>query len=149
MYRIDAPGINNAFQVENFYFGGQPNKEGFQYFIDQGVKIIYNLRGVGEDDFSEQEDFLKENGIEYKHIPFLVENGFSSDCLDELGKLTQGESEEKILIHCASGNRIGAWYIIYLVQVKGLDFDTAFEEGIKAGLTNPGLGQAVRQFLGV
>jgi protein tyrosine phosphatase (PTP) superfamily phosphohydrolase (DUF442 family) len=149
MYRINAPGINNAFQVENFYFGGQPNQEGFQFFLDQGVKTIYNLRGIGEDDFSEQEAFFKEKGIEYKHIPFLGENGFNPDCLQDLSELKQGASEAKVLIHCASGNRIGAWYIIYLVQVKGLDLDTAFEEGIKAGLTNPGLGQAVRQFLGV
>lgn len=148
MYQIDVDGINNAFKVENFYFGGQPNQQGLQYFIDQGVKTIYNLRGFGEDDFSDQEAFLKENNIEYKHIPFMGETGFNPECLETLGQLKQGEGEDKVLIHCASGNRIAAWYIIYQVKVKGIDFDTAYDEAIKAGLTNPGLGEAIRQFLG-
>lgn len=148
MYRIEVNGINNAFQLENFYFGGQPDQMALQFFIDQGVKTIYNLRGEGEGDFSEQEAFLKEKNIEYHHIPFLAETGFNSSCINKLGQLKQGKEEDKVLIHCASGNRIAAWYMIYLVQQKGFNFDDALKEAIESGLTNPGLGEAIRQYLG-
>ena len=38
--------------------------------------------------------------------------------------------------------------MIYLVQQKGFNFDDALKEAIESGLTNPGLGEAIRQYLG-
>lgn len=147
MYKIDVNGINNAFKVKNFYFGGQPNQEGLDYFINEGITKVYNLRSYGEADFSEQERYLADKNIQYIHLPILGPNGFEPDAVSELAKLKHANDEEKVLIHCASGNRIGAWYILYLVQNQNMDLEQARNEGEMAGMTNPGLFQAVLAFL--
>lgn len=147
MYKIDVDGINNAYQVKNFYFGGQPDQTGLEYFIQAGVKRVYNLRSHGEADFSDEERFLKENNIEYIHLPILGPEGFDSEAVSELAKLGHSDEDEKVLIHCASGNRIGAWYIIYLIQNHQMKVEDARKEGEKAGMTNPGLFQAVASYL--
>lgn len=149
MYRINVPGINNAFKVENFYFGGQPDESALEFFLNEGVEVVYNLRSVGEADFQAEEALLKAKGVEYNFLPFLAETGFSEECINNLNQLKQGAEEKKVLIHCASGNRIGGWYLIYLVKVKGLDFTAALAEAEKAGLSNPGLAQGVKEYLGL
>ncbi|MGB0454638.1 MAG: hypothetical protein ACPGJV_13095 [Bacteriovoracaceae bacterium] len=142
--RMTVEGMNNAYQVGNFYFGGQLNDAAMAHFKSLGVTKVYNLRNEEEGDFSWEEDFCEKEGMQYKQIPFLVDGAVNDDCVKELSSLNESD---KALIHCASGNRIGAWYVIYCVKNKGLSFDEASKLAFEVGLTNPGLLGPVQEYL--
>ena len=99
-----------------------------------------------EGDFSVEEEICKQHGLEYVYIQ--LENGgiFIPQAIDKLNDML--DENEKTLIHCASANRIGGWFISYLVKKKGMDFDSAVELAQTTGLSNPGFISQMAELLG-
>lgn len=142
---LNWKGINNVYKVAGNFFAGQPTEETYKNITDAEIKYVVNMRSIGEADFSSEVDFLKNNNIPYMHLPLLGDNGFNQDSVKKLAEIVN--ANENILIHCASGNRIAGWYIVYLVQEKQKSFDEAVEIAMESGLSNPGLIHFAKEYL--
>ncbi len=130
----DISGLNTLFKYDNFYIAGQPNLNAWDEIKKLNIKKVFNIRGQGEMDFSEQEAKLKELGLDYEQFP-IIEDG--SIIKENVLKLSEGVDEkENFFIHCGSANRVAVWLIIYLVKYKNIDFEDAVDIATKNGLVN-------------
>ena len=77
---------------------------------------------------------MRELGLQYVHLPI---NGAGDITLENAQKLADvmRESARPVLVHCASGNRIGALVALQAGVVDGLGLEAALEKGRGSGLT--------------
>ncbi|NVJ96737.1 MAG: protein tyrosine phosphatase family protein [Alphaproteobacteria bacterium] len=126
--------------------GGQPSAEDLVRLREQGIKTVINLRGQGEvtkhadpkiaERFNYPEDeIVKSFGMNYFHIPVSSKDGLTPEnakLLDEALKA----AGDGVLVHCGSGNRVGAMMALRAFHVQGKEAEEALAIGKAAGLTS-------------
>lgn len=127
----------------NTLSSGQPTEEQLRILAQAGVKHIVNLRTASEQDWDEAA-FVKSLGMEYHSIPVARTGGITSANAQSLSQLLE-RIDQPALVHCGSGNRVGALMAVSAAQSRGLDIDAAVAEGQRWGLT--GLESTVREVL--
>ena len=140
----DWQGVNHVFRDGRVYFGGRPTAAALRDAPRRGITTVVNLRTASEmagaTGFDEGA-LVRELGMEYVSIPI------SGDTLsylhaDELKGVLDGTAGP-VLIHCASSNRVGALWALYLHRHRGFDLGEAIDRGKQAGLNIPSLVEAV------
>ncbi|MBT8398949.1 MAG: protein tyrosine phosphatase family protein [Rhodothermia bacterium] len=138
--------VNNLFTSGRMYFGGQPDQEALvRLATAQGVKTVVNIRfpeEMGSVDFNEQA-VAESLGLRYVTIP-VSPGSFSQHDVDRFAQVL-GETDEPVLLHCASSNRVGGMWAAYLSMHRGVEPDDALELGRSAGLRSEGMVAAVRR----
>jgi uncharacterized protein (TIGR01244 family) len=129
--------------VEEVFSSGQPTEAQFRRMAASGVKHVINLRPATEQpDFNEGE-LIRSLGMSYHNIPVsgaIDVTGENAATLDDLLNTLEGP----VLVHCASGNRVGALRAVTAAE-NGASVDQALTEGARWGLT--GMTPAVREIL--
>ena len=139
-----VPVKNMANPAGNVFTGGQPTKAQLKTLAERGVKHVINLRPADEQSWNEAE-YAQSLGLNYHSIPVAgadditaVNAGLLQSTLTQIG-------DDVVLLHCASGNRVGA--LVALNEgLKTGDIDAAINTGRKWGLG--GLAPAVKDKLG-
>jgi len=143
-------GIPNACELlPGLVTGGQPTEAQLAAFRAAGGEIVLDIRAPLEPRPLDEVAVTKRLGLEYLVIP--VSAGSLTDAsleriIDAL-RMAQGRPT---LFHCASGNRVGAALIPYLVLDQAMEEGDAVQQAIRVGLTSPellawGLAYARRQ----
>lgn len=122
--------------------GGQPSSEQLEAIRDAGYRTILDLRTENEPGPGREE--VEALGLEFYRLPIAGESGLSAENARRFATLLQ-EAEEPLVVHCGSGNRVGALFALKAFYVDGLDAEAALEVGRRAGLT--GLEESVRRHL--
>ena len=131
----------------NLVTGGQPSRKDLEALKQDGLKTIINLRAEQEMQGMDEEALASELGLHYVHIPVAGPDDITFDAASTLhDAITEHEDQGKILIHCASSNRVGALLAIRAYHKLDKTPGEAMELGLKAGLT--GLKQKVSSMLG-
>jgi uncharacterized protein (TIGR01244 family) len=133
---------------EKIFFGGQPAPEDFALFKDKGVKTIINLRSQEEVEglaFNEEE-IVKELGMNYVHVP-LKGGQLDDDHLRDTVKAIAGARASNVLIHCASGNRVGFSWSLFQGTEGDEDVAKAIAMGKDAGMRSERLEARAQKFL--
>ena len=124
--------------------GGQPSTEQLEAAAARGYRTIIDLRPAAEGGRSAEE--AVRLGLRYVAIPVAGEDGLTDDNARALATAL-GEAERPAIVHCASGNRVGALFALVAYRVEGRSAGEALEIGRAAGLTR--LEPAVRERLGL
>ena len=135
------PGITNFAQVETTVACAGATTPGSVAGIKKmGFASIINLRLATEAgaDIDGEAAAAKTAGITFVHIPF---NGSTPDpaVADQFMKTITDPANQPAYIHCASGNRAAAMWLIKRVLVDKWDNDRAAEEATQLGLTSSAL----------
>ncbi len=141
----DWGGVKNLSHDSGLYFGGQPTAEAFGTAQEMGVKVVVNLRSDHEMaamDFDEAA-LVERLGMKYVAIPITSESFGPADT-DAL-KEVLGKTSGPVLIHCASSNRVGALWAMYLHRHRGVALDDALARGRQAGLRSEALVETIRK----
>jgi len=105
-----------------------------------GYASIINLREAGEAgaDIDAEAAAAKTAGINFIHLPF---NTAMPDpaVVESFLKAVTDHRNEPAFVHCASGNRAAAMWMIKRMQVDKWDADRAGTEAAALGLTNGAL----------
>jgi uncharacterized protein (TIGR01244 family) len=110
-----------------------------------GVKHVINLRTPQEmHDFNEGQ-IAKGLGLDYRSIPIEGAQSLTKDNVSRLDEALNQAGDEPTVVHCASGNRVGALIALREAWINGKSADTAIAEGKRWGLTS--LEGAVRSKL--
>ena len=143
---VDLPGVNNLSRDGSFYFSGQPSRETLDAAAGRGVRVVVNLRSGDEMqsgvDFDEAAT-AQALGMRYVSIP-ITPTSFGAADADRLHEVLQS-TPDPVLIHCATSNRTGALWAMYLNRHRGLSIDDALERGRHAGLRSEQLADTVRR----
>jgi len=136
-----VPGITNFARVETTVAcAGAITPASVAGIKNMGFASIINLRMASEEgaDIDAEAAAAKAAGIKFIHLPL---NSAAPDpaVADQFLKVISQPGTEPAFIHCHSGNRAAAMWLIKRVLVDKWDTDRAVEESAQLGLTNPGL----------
>jgi uncharacterized protein (TIGR01244 family) len=135
------PGITNFAQVETTVAcAGAITPASVAGIKKMGFATIINLRLADEKgaDIDAEADAAKLAGINFMHLP-MSSSAPDPAVADRFLKIMAEPGTEPAFIHCASGNRAAALWLIKRVIIDKWDNDRAVEEATQLGLTNPAL----------
>ncbi|MBL4608204.1 MAG: protein tyrosine phosphatase family protein [Pseudomonadales bacterium] len=134
----DAPlvEIRNAKRVfPGILSGGQPTNEQLEKAKNKGFKTIINLRPVNEHRGGDEEKTVHKLGMNYINIPVAGASGITNENSQTLIKALSDKSIYPVMIHCASGNRVGALFALDAAQRAQLSTEEAINVGKQSGMT--------------
>ena len=129
--------------IDGITSSGQPDQAALEVFNESGYAAIIDLRGENENRGIDEKAAVESLGLDYVLFPIVGRNDISFENAAELDKLIESY-DAPVLIHCGSGNRVGA--LLALRQsLNGADDEAAVAYGKEGGLT--GLEVVVRERL--
>jgi uncharacterized protein (TIGR01244 family) len=134
-------GVTNFAKLEStIACAGATTPSGVAEVKKLGYKTIINLRQASEAgaDVDAEAAAAKDIGIKYVHLPL---NGSQPDpaVVDQFLVAVGDPANQPVFVHCASGNRAAALWMIKRLVVDGWDGDRASTEATALGLTSPAL----------
>lgn len=124
--------------------GGQPSKADLAYLKEQGFGTVINLRRAEEDFGYDEKADAESLGLAYVNIPISAADGVNGTMAAYLRSVIN-QTDAPVLLHCGSGNRVGALYAMGAHHIDGKSIDEALAIGRSAGLT--GFEPAVRKMM--
>ena len=139
-------GIANATVPEpGILLAGQPTGEQIQLLAEDGYKTIFDLRTPEEPRGFDEVEAARQNGLVYVNVPIdpaTLQRSTIDGFLFSLKK-----ARKPVLIHCSTGNRVGALWYAWLVLEKGKAPAAALAAAKAAGLRTPELTAKVEKLV--
>jgi uncharacterized protein (TIGR01244 family) len=110
-----------------------------------GIKHVINLRTAEESHDFDEERIAAGLGIDYHSIPIAGPQSLTRENARKLDELLDQVGDEPTLVHCGSGNRVGALIAVREAWINGKPAEEAIAAGKRWGLTS--LEGAVRSVL--
>ncbi len=142
MLDLPVPGLHAP--KANLITGGQPEADAWPVMAARGVTTVINLRPDTELSGRDEAAEVAAAGMRYHQLPVDGAAGITMDNARALQSLLQ-DAEGPVLLHCASGNRVGALMALAAADA-GATTEQAIEQGQAAGLTSA--ETRVREVLG-
>jgi uncharacterized protein (TIGR01244 family) len=120
--------------VDGISSAGQPDAEQLALFADAGYVAVVDLRGESENRGLDEAAAVESLGLDYVSLPV---SGADSISWENAAKLEEilSSYDGPVLVHCGSGNRVGA--LLALRKSKsGADDEEAAAYGRSAGMTS-------------
>ena len=127
---------------EGLLTGGQPSLEQLEAIRDAGFRTVINLRAEGEK--GAKAEAVEALGMRYVALPIRGAESLTEDSAEAFAAVLAA-AERPAIVHCGSGNRVGALFALKAFYVDGAEVEEAYEVGRRAGLTR--LSGSVRQIL--
>lgn len=112
--------------------GGQPSPEDLARLQAQGVRAVIDLRGPQEERGYDQAAEVRRLGMDYITLPIASKDDVTPANAAALHALLDAQDGD-VLLHCASGNRVGA-LLALRAATAGVPHEDALELGRAAGL---------------
>lgn len=126
--------------------GGQPEAAAWKHLAADGVTTVINLRPADEMAGRDEAAEVAAAGMSYRLIPVAGAAGITRENANALWAAI-AQAPGKVLVHCASGNRVGALLALGAAEQGGMDSQQALQFGKAAGLA--GAEPRVREVLGL
>ena len=151
--KLEAATIGNTRNVhkhEGFYLAGQPSKADLEEAQKIGVNTVFNLRMPSEQPFDEK-PVVKELGMSYHNVGIDSADSLTDPVLDEIRRMLRLinllDENKPILLHCGTGNRVGAVWLAYRALEDDIDYDTALAEAKTVGLRDQLMEEVVEDYI--
>lgn len=138
----DAFGLHQP--RAGLFTGGPPPSAAWPKITGSGVSMVIDLRMPAEKGGQEEAEKVRALGMAYEELPIAGAAAITGENAARLWRLVS-QSERPVLVHCASGNRVGALLSIGAWQQGGMTPRQALEFGKAAGLGS--LEPRVRELL--
>ncbi|MGV8961585.1 MAG: beta-lactamase hydrolase domain-containing protein [Stenotrophomonas sp.] len=117
------------------YTAGQPSAAQLREAAHNGVTTVIDLRQPDEDRGFDEAAATAQLGLRYVRLPIAGAAGITEDNARALHQLLAQE-HGPVLLHCASGNRVGALLAVINTRLEGAGIEPALALGRRAGLTS-------------
>ncbi len=138
---VDLPNL--AQPEAGVMSSGQPSREALENLCKSGCTLVINLRPPAECGDFDEAACARELGLDYHCIPVGGPDDLDAEAVEALDRVLAEAGDRPVLIHCASGNRVGALLALHAHWKRGMDPEQAIAYGDRAGLTAPGLRSVV------
>jgi protein tyrosine phosphatase (PTP) superfamily phosphohydrolase (DUF442 family) len=128
-----SPLPNFAEVLPGLLTAGQPNAEQFQELADQGVKAVIDIRDPMEPRPFDEPALVRGLGMVYEN-PVVRQGALDDGVMDATLDAIRRHGGGKLLLHCASANRVGGVLIPYFMIDKGMNEDDAVATAMRVGL---------------
>ncbi len=117
----------------DLYTAGQPPAAAWQSVAAHGITTVINLRPVAEMAGRDEATEVAAAGLAYFEIPVAGPDDITMVNAMALERLIDS-APGPVLVHCASGNRVGALLALGELESRGLAAEQALAFGRSAGL---------------
>lgn len=131
--------------ASGLYSAGQPSPAQWPKIRKAGVGTVLNLRPDDEQPGVDEARLVADAGMRYRQLPVPSGDSLDPACVDRFSALLAERGHDGLLVHCASGNRVGALLALHARRHAGASIADALELGRRAGLA--GLETKVRDLL--
>lgn len=135
---------NGKMPFEGVLTGGQPSDEQLTALRDAGYETVINLRRPDERGTRGEAEKVAALGMTYVSLPVAGAAGLTEENAAALAAALD-EVARPVLLHCGSGNRVGALLAVKAFWLDGASAEEALEIGRGAGLTR--MEPAVRELI--
>lgn len=136
--RPTVTGVRNFAKLDaTIACAGATTTEGIAELKKLGYASIVNLRLASEPgaDIAASKAAANGAGVHYIHIPFNIQSP-DPGVADEFLKAVVDPRNQPVFVHCASGNRAAAMWMIKRLVVDGWDAERAATEAAALGLSS-------------
>jgi len=119
--------------VNGIRAAGQPTADVLERFSEAGYAAVIDMRAEDEDRGMDEKAVVESLGLDYIVLPVDDAEDVSFDTARRLDELLSGY-QQPVLVHCASGNRVGA-LLALRANMAGVSDEGALEYGKQSGLT--------------
>ena len=132
---------------EDFASSGQPTDQAYAKAAASGFRSVLSLRPGNEGvDLARERSLVEKSKMRYFNIP-VVSSAPRPEQADEFIRLVRDKSNHPMLVNCASGNRVGAFMMIYRVLEQGWSEDIALAEAVKIGTSSANLKKFAHDYI--
>jgi uncharacterized protein (TIGR01244 family) len=117
------------------HVSGQPTVEALTQLRFAGITTVIDLRPDAETPDLDEKAAAEKTGLKYRALPIAGAADLTLENVVRFDRLLQETSSENVLIHCASGNRVGAMLALQARWVQGKSAAESLAIGKAAGLT--------------
>ncbi len=117
-----------------FHVSAQPSAEALAALPAAGVRTVINLRPASETPDLDERAVVEKAGMAYRSLPIAGAAGLTKQNVEAFDQLMAGAGEGKVLMHCASGNRVGALMALRARWLQGKSAEESLAIGRSSGL---------------
>ena len=128
--------------VAGVHSGGRITADDLSALRAAGIRHVINLAPASETPGFDEAEAARAAGMRYDPLPITGAGDLDREAVVAFDRLLQA-ADAPALVHCGSGNRVGALVALRAALLQGADEESAVEEGRRWGLT--GLEGEVRQ----
>lgn len=137
-----AWGVNVQQISPGVYTAGVLNPDKTGEMASSGIDAVINLRYPKESKYNEG-PYIENAGIKY--VSFPVGGGVPSpDTVQRFSSIVDSFADQKLVVHCASGNRVGIIWAAHLLD-QGMPLDSALDQ-VKTVTTRKTSVAAIREY---
>lgn len=114
---------------------GQPTAEAIAQLKSAGITTVIDLRPDLETPDLDEKAVAEKSGLKYRSLPISGAADLTRENVRLFDQLTKETASDNVLIHCASGNRVGAMLALQARWVQGKSAQDSLAIGKAAGLT--------------
>lgn len=135
--QVVALGLPNAMSPSpEIVVTGQFSEPQLRELAKLGPVRIVNLRAAGEPGTDWEPALTQELGMTYVHLPITGEADLTEANARRFAEILDERSAGTLdLVHCGSGNRVGALFALKAFYVDGASTEAALAFGKQAGMT--------------
>jgi uncharacterized protein (TIGR01244 family) len=130
---------------EQRHVSGQPTVEAIAGLRSSGFTTVIDLRPDAETPELDEKAAAEKAGLKYRTLSIAGAADLTRENVQQFDQLLKDSGTEKTLIHCASGNRVGAMFALQARWLQGKSAEESLAIGKAAGLT--GLTADVQKLL--
>lgn len=121
-------------QGDGRYSAGQPTAEQLQTLSARGIGVVIDLRADSETPDLDEAALARSLGLDYHNLPVGGAAGLTRDNVLALDRFIADAGDRPLLVHCASGNRVGAMMALREAWLRGATAEHALEVGRTWGM---------------
>lgn len=118
----------------NLYSSGQPTEAQLQFLQSKGVGTVIDLRADDETPDFDEASRVRSLGLDYLGLPVRGKNGLTRENVAAFDALLARAGDRPLLVHCASGNRVGAMMALRERWQRGATPEQALAIGREWGM---------------
>ena len=132
--------------IDGIYLGSQPAQADLTQAKEAGIKTVVSLRHTAEVKDWDEAAWVREQGLLWIQIPWNGPEQLTDEIFDR-SRETLRSAEKPMLVHCGSGNRVGAVWIAFRVLDEGVALEAAVTEAKTIGLKTPEFETKARDYV--
>lgn len=117
------------------HVSGQPSAEAITQLRSVGITTVIDLRPDSETPDLDEKAAVEKAGLKYRVLAISGATDLTRENVIQFDRLLRETSSENVLIHCASGNRVGAMLALQARWIQGKSAEEALAIGKAAGMT--------------